>query len=151
MDYTDRIDVVLRIVWQKIARYYNNEAQKHGFTMSTAHLLLLIDKEGSPSSSLAPMIGMEASSLTRTLKNMEENGFIERKPDSNDKRLSRVFLTPKGITHRKIAKQKVMEFNELVYDKIPKSKLDSLVNIMHKIESIVDQEVLNSQTSKKDK
>ena len=63
------IDYVLRATWQAVSRMYNEEANKYGATMATGFVLLSIDKEkGTPSTALGPKMGMEATSLTRTLK-----------------------------------------------------------------------------------
>ena len=71
------IDYILRYTWQAVARMYNEEATKYGATMATGFALLSIDKEkGTPSTTLGPKMGMEATSLTRTLKSMEDKGLI---------------------------------------------------------------------------
>ncbi|MGD1998857.1 MAG: MarR family transcriptional regulator, partial [Flavobacteriaceae bacterium] len=63
------IDHVLRATWQAVAKMYNEEAAKYGATMATGLALLSIDAEdGVPSTSLGPRMGMEATSLSRTLK-----------------------------------------------------------------------------------
>ena len=63
------IDYVLRYTWQTVAKMYNEEAAKYGATMATGFALLSIDKDkGIPSTALGPRMGMEATSLTRTLK-----------------------------------------------------------------------------------
>src|SRR5690606_23349294 len=88
------IDYALRATWQAVARMYNEEASKYGATMATGFALLSIDREdGTPSTALGPKMGMEATSLTRTLKSMEEKGLIERKPNPNDGRGVLIYLT----------------------------------------------------------
>jgi DNA-binding MarR family transcriptional regulator len=55
--------------------------------MATGFALLSMDKNiGTPSTSLGPQMGMEATSLTRTLKSMEEKGLIIRKKNPDDGR-----------------------------------------------------------------
>ena len=50
--------------------------------MATGFTLLSIDPEkGTPSTALGPKMGMEATSLSRILKTMEEKGLITRKPN----------------------------------------------------------------------
>lgn len=74
------IDYIIKSTWQAIARMYNEEATKYGATMATGYTLLSIDKEkGTPSTSLGPKMGMEATSLTRTLKMLEERELISKK------------------------------------------------------------------------
>ena len=82
---------------------YNEEAAKYGATMATGFVLLSIDKEkGTPSTTLGPKMGMEATSLTRTLKSMEEKGLIYRKPNPEDGRGVLIFLTEFGKEKREL-------------------------------------------------
>ena len=73
------LDSVIKNTWQAIARMYNEEASQYGASMALGYALLNIDKEGTPSTALAPRLGMEPTSLTRTLKTMEEKGLIVKK------------------------------------------------------------------------
>ena len=73
------LDSVIKNTWQAIARMYNEEASQYGASMALGYALLNIDKDGTPSTSLAPRLGMEPTSLTRTLKTMEEKGLIVKK------------------------------------------------------------------------
>ena len=91
------IDYILRATWQAVARMYNEEAAKYNATMATGFALLSIDREnGSPSTTLGPKMGMEATSLTRTLKSMEERGLITRKKNPTDGRGVIIQLTKEG-------------------------------------------------------
>ena len=55
--------------------------------MSVGMVLLNIDKEnGTPSTQLGPKMGMEPTSLSRTIKNMQDVGLIIRKADDRDGR-----------------------------------------------------------------
>ena len=91
------IDYVLRTTWLAVNKMYNEEAAKFDTTMATGFALLSIDPEnGTPSTSLGPKMGMEATSLSRTLKTMEDKGLIERKPNPEDGRGVLIHLTPFG-------------------------------------------------------
>ncbi|MEN8958609.1 MAG: MarR family transcriptional regulator, partial [Flavobacteriales bacterium] len=108
----DTIDFNIRSTWHKISRMYNIQAAEHGVSMATGMVLLNIDlKEGTPSTSLGPKMGMESRSLTRTLKNLEEEKIIYRQPDKKDKRMVRIFLTELGIEKRNLSREKVIQFN----------------------------------------
>ena len=108
------IDYMLRATWQAVSRMYNEEATKYGATMATGFTLLSIDKEGgTPSTPLGPKMGMEATSLTRTLKNMEEKGLIYKKPNPEDGRGVLIYLTDFGKEKRELSKNTVIQFNEV--------------------------------------
>ena len=109
------IDYVLRATWQAVSRMYNEEAAKYYATIATGFALLSIDKEdGTPSTALGPRMGMEATSLTRTLKTMEEKGLIFRKKNPDDGRGVLLYLTPFGKEKRELSKNTVRKFNETV-------------------------------------
>ena len=82
------IDFHIRHSWHKISRMYNQIAAKYDLTMSMGFILLIIDKEGTPSTQLGPRMGMEPTSLSRTLKTMEDKNLIYRQTDDIDKLLS---------------------------------------------------------------
>ena len=75
---------------------YNREASKFDSTMATGFALLNIDAEGTPSSALGPKLGMESTSLSRLLNNMEKKKLITRKPNPSDGRGVLIFLTQFG-------------------------------------------------------
>ncbi len=105
------IDYVLRATWIAIARMYNEEASKEGSTMATGFALLSIDPEsGTPSTALGPKMGMEATSLSRTLKTMEEKGLIERKRNPVDGRSVLIHLTEFGKEMREYSKKSGTDF-----------------------------------------
>ena len=89
-----------------VSKMYNEEAGKMDSTMATGFALISIDPdEDTPSTSLGPKMGMEATSLSRTLKNMEERGLIERKPNPADGRSVLIHLTPFGKEMREFSKR----------------------------------------------
>lgn len=136
----ETIDFNLRSTWHKIARMYNVQAAEYGGTMSTGMLVLNIDtKDGTPSTKLGPKMGMEARSLTRTLKLLEDNGIIYRKADENDKRMVRIFLTEKGIEKRELSKSTVLKFNYHIRKNIPEKDLSCFFGVMEKMNKLLDK------------
>ena len=59
-------------------------------------LLRLWSEEGIPQSQLAAAMGVEPPTATKMLQRMERAGLIERRPDPDDARISRVYLTQRG-------------------------------------------------------
>jgi DNA-binding MarR family transcriptional regulator len=102
-------------------------------------VLLSIDREGTPSTSIAPSLGMEATSMSRIMKNLEEKGLIYKKKDKVDKRMVRIFLTPLGVEKSRIAKKVVTGFNDLIIEEIPQSKLCLFFEVMESINVVIDK------------
>lgn len=137
----DLIDFNLRHAWHKISRMYNQKAKAHDMTMSIGFILLIVDKEGTPSTQLGPRMGMEPTSLSRTLKTMESKGLIYRKTDDVDKRKVLIFLTSEGVEIRKQVKQVVLAFNEKLMKNISKNKLAVFLDVMETIDDTVEDEL----------
>lgn len=139
------IDYVLRATWQAVARMYNEEAAKYDATMATGFALLSIEKEdGTPSTALGPRMGMEATSLTRTLKSMEEKGLIERKKNPEDGRGVLLYLTPFGKEKRELSKNTVLKFNETVRQHVSEEKLQHFYEVAETInELILEKAIFN--------
>ncbi len=135
------IDFNLRHAWHKISRMYNQKAKAHGLTMSIGFILLIVDKDGTASTQLGPRMGMEPTSLSRTLKTMEKKGYIYREVDKSDKRKVLIFLTPEGIELRKRVKEVVVDFNEKLLQTIPEHKLAVFFEIMNLIDEHVEDEL----------
>lgn len=134
------VDFYIRKAWQKILRMYNLEAAKHGSTMSVGYILLNIDKDGTPSTQLGPKVGIEKSSLSRTLKWMEDQGLIFRKQDPDDRRVIRICLTEFGQQNRGVSREAVLKFNEAVMSKISPEKLAIFSEVIAEITEIAMQE-----------
>ncbi|MGO4437008.1 MarR family winged helix-turn-helix transcriptional regulator [Rhizobium sp. RAF56] len=59
-------------------------------------ILALAEHDGLPAGSLAHKLGVKAPTMTRTIGRMEAQGFVERRADSEDARLTKVYLTETG-------------------------------------------------------
>src|SRR6187402_792871 len=124
MKREETIDHHIKTAWHAIARMYNQQALKYGGTMSIGFALLNIDaEEGTPATKIAPLMGLEARSLTRLLKSMEEKGLIYRESDKNDKRSVRILLTKEGEENKEKARNTVLTFNESVREQVSSQKL----------------------------
>jgi MarR family transcriptional regulator, organic hydroperoxide resistance regulator len=136
-----QIDLDVRQTWHKMSRMYNQKANSYGISMSVGFILLHIDKEGTPSTQLGPRMGMEPTSLSRTLKTMEEKGFIRREEDKTDKRVVRIFLTEQGLEARYIARDVIFEFNNKVQTRISKEHFEIFQSVITEVQKIVDEEL----------
>ena len=140
------IDYVLRATWISIAKMYNEEAGKEGSTMATGFALLSIDPEkGTPSTSLGPKMGMEATSLSRTLKTMQDKGLIERKKNPVDGRSVLIHLTPFGKEMRDYSKKVVLTFDEAVKKEIPEEDLEKFIDVAYKIMDLISSKKIYNQ------
>ena len=139
----DPVEYSLRTSWQSIKMMYQEEAIKYGHTYAIGFALLSIDpKKGTSSTSIAPIMGLEANSLSRLLKTMEINKLIIRKPNPNDGRGVIILLTKEGLKKRDITKNKVIKFNRIIKENITKKDLTILLEATKKIKKIISENTI---------
>jgi DNA-binding MarR family transcriptional regulator len=132
------IDYILRATWQAVARMYNEEASKFDGSMAIGFALLSIDKEeGTPSTAISSRMGMEATSLTRTLKTLEDKGLIIRKKNPDDGRGVLIYLTDFGRQMRAQSKETVIKFNESVRKNISEEKMKNFIEVSDIINEMI--------------
>lgn len=140
MQKEESIDHHIRATWQAIAKLYNEQASKHDSTTAMAFVLLNIDYEnGTPSTSLGPQMGMEATSLSRILKSMEDKGIVYREKNPHDGRGVFIKLTEFGKEKRAFAKAVVLRFNNIVKANVTEEQLKHFFEVTGIIKSLIDK------------
>lgn len=150
MDKNLSIDHQLRATWQAVAKLYNEQAAKHDSTMATAFVLLNIDYEnGTPSTALGPLMGMEPTSLSRILKTMEDKGAISREKNPEDGRSVLIKLTEYGKQMRKISKDSVIQFNEVVREHLSEKEINTFFKVTSTINKLIADKQIYKEINKK--
>ncbi|SIT95016.1 MarR family winged helix-turn-helix transcriptional regulator [Pontibacter indicus] len=135
----ETVDYNVKVCWHAISRMYNVEAAKNDITTSIGFVLLNINQEtGTPATKIAPLLGLEARSLTRILKSMEEKGLIYKVSDDKDKRLVRIFLTEKGLEKKEVSRRTVLRFNHKLQESIPREELNTFFRVSERIINMIE-------------
>lgn len=133
------IDFSLKASWLAISKLYNMLGAPYGLTHSNGFVLLNIDRDqGTPATKIAPSLGMEARSLTRMLKTMEENDWISRESDDYDKRKVIIQLTETGREKRDLSRMTVKYFQHKVAQSVSDEELEQFFNTIQKVQQVVD-------------
>ena len=136
----DTLDYNIKVAWHAIARMYGQQAARVDITTSIGFVLLNIDPvAGTPTTKIAPLLGLEARSLTRLLKSMEAKGLIYRQPDPHDRRSVRICLTEKGLEGRETSRLTVRHFNHVVQDEIAPADLITVFKVIRKITETIER------------
>jgi DNA-binding MarR family transcriptional regulator len=101
-------------------------------------LININSNEGTAATKIAPLIGLEARSLTRMLKTMEEKGLIIKKADLTDKRSVKIFLTPEGKRKKAISVETIKNFNLKVRELVSESELEIFYSVFLKINKVIE-------------
>jgi DNA-binding MarR family transcriptional regulator len=140
------VDFALKATWLAVAQMYNTLGAEYEVSHSIGFVLLNIDVEnGTPATKIAPLMGMEARSLTRILKTLEEEGLIIRQNDDEDKRKVIIKLTKEGLRKREISKLAVKEFNRRVSNVVPPKKLEVFFEVIDQINKVVDDSIQHNR------
>ena len=137
----DTVDFHLRSTLFAMRRMYNYLAQENGITQGIGYAIINIGKEGIPATKIAPLMGMTSSSLSRMLKNMEEEDIIYRQHDKTDKRVVNIFLTKKGCKMRSKVEKVVLKFNSELFKKVSLADLQAFERVNDMIKEQVKIEL----------
>ncbi|MEC9302899.1 MAG: winged helix DNA-binding protein [Bacteroidota bacterium] len=139
MEQEETIDYNIRKTWYNITKMYNRTAIEYMGSMALAMIVLNIDMyDGTPSTQLGPNMGMEATSLSRSLKKLEKLGVIERVNDKIDKRKVIIKLTKLGLNRREIAKKTVLNFNNKIFSEINEQEKEIFFTVLNKINKLIN-------------
>ena len=139
MEQEETIDYNIRKTWYNITKMYNRTAIEYMGSMALAMIVLNIDMyDGTPSTQLGPNMGMEATSLSRSLKKLEKLGVIKRVNDKIDKRKVIIKLTKLGLNRREIAKKTVLNFNNKIFSEINEQEKEVFFTVLNKINKLIN-------------
>jgi DNA-binding MarR family transcriptional regulator len=133
-------DHVLGFVVHEVARLLRRRFEQHsraaglGLTrMQCAVLIRLALQEGSNQAELAQALDIEPITLVRLLDRLEEAGFIERRPDPNDRRAYVLTLTEAA----RPMLERIYGLADKVYDEaqagMSPAEATQLMKLLHKI------------------
>lgn len=132
------IDYTLRTTWQAVSRLYNEQAANYEGSMAIGFTLLSIDKDhGTPATEISARMGMEATSLTRTLKTLTEKGLIIKRKNPADGRGVLCYLTELGKEKRELSKNTVIQFNDVIKSAISAEKLNHFFEVTETINQLI--------------
>lgn len=99
---------------QNLNRFLSHNLKDSGIPMTKEQwsvMAVLWDTDGCTQQFLADATHRGRAGITRLLDNLEKEGYVERRPDPNDRRSNLIFLTQKGNA---IQEQVVSVLNETV-------------------------------------
>lgn len=129
----------LRTSWLNIAKAFNDKASKYNGTISMAFILMAIyEEDGVPVTKIAPRIGMEPNSLSRTLNTLEVAGYLTRKQDELDQRKVLVVLTNEGKKLRKIALKTVFDLEKKITEHLSDKQIKAFNDVIKQVSSALD-------------
>ncbi len=139
MKAQDTVGYQVKATWQSIVKMYNRVTSENDFSQAIGYVLINVKKEGIPVTKIAPLMGIEPTSLSRLLKTMEEKGLVYREKDEVDRRVVKLYLTKKGFELKKISRKIVLDYNKMIREKISEEEMDVYFSVMNRIRKMTCQ------------
>jgi DNA-binding MarR family transcriptional regulator len=93
------IGALLRLPWEAVQEHMLERLHREGFTDIDPSYLIVVQypgPQGERPSDLAARLRISKQALNHLLGQLEHLGYLERRPDPDDKRSKRIALTPRG-------------------------------------------------------
>lgn len=100
-------------------------------------IALLKMRDGLATRDMAEVLGIRVSSLNETLYRLEADGFVERRPSEDDKRIMLVYLTDKGRQEQ----QHETDFATLLFDGFSDEELETLDGYLARMGEVLEHEL----------
>jgi DNA-binding MarR family transcriptional regulator len=105
----------LRQLEQLLVAQLKEDTCCHGVSIAQCHCLLAVELLDLPSQNeLADHLGLDKSTLSRTVEGLVKIGLLQRVANDGDRRIVRIGLTPQG----KITCNTLNEANDVIYGRV---------------------------------
>ncbi len=112
----------------------DQRARQYGMTRAQWAVLVRLDRsEGLKQSELAELLDLQPITLTRLLDRLAQNGLIERRPDPNDRRANRLFLTPAARPLLERLSELGIDMMETVLEGLDAKALERLLHDLERV------------------
>lgn len=134
-NYEDAINYRIQRIFRTYRRHVEDRLTALGLYPGQEHMLMqLWNEEGVTQSALVERLCVEPSTVTKSLQRLEKVGFVERRQDSEDSRVSRVYLTDAGRELQVPVRQIWCDLEKVMVDGLSDVELALLRRILGQIE-----------------
>ena len=119
-----------------------------GLTPSQWKIILALNiSDGLTQKELADKIYVDGSTLVPILDKMEQNGLIERRADSKDRRINRIFLTSKSESTVDSIILIVLQLRKMIYRGLSEDQINSARKTLDVMTNNSDELISSFKTS----
>jgi DNA-binding MarR family transcriptional regulator len=132
----DRLIYLVSIAQQALRARVNAGLKGAGLRLTLAQsavLFLLLEKDRRMMSELGEVIGVDNSSITRLIDNLEKNGFAVRKTDPRNRRAIRIHITAAGKEEAGKARGIISSVNREIKTGFTDGELDAFRRVLRGI------------------
>lgn len=120
---SDNLRELLRILVRNLGILEKSDTSCSGVTIAQCHAIVEIGRAQNISLiELADLLGLEKSTMSRTINNLVEAGIVKRDIDSENRRYISIQLTEKGTEIYKSIEDSMYGYYSTIYKSIPEDK-----------------------------
>lgn len=125
-------------IFQDIARFraiiFDAMLKPHDMTMSQGWVLVhLVRENGLRQSDLADRLDIATVTTSKLIDRLEARGYVERRPDPNDRRSNRVYATDQAKELVKVMTRTIYEVDEIANQGISEEELQVTLKVLRRM------------------
>ena len=134
-DFETSVGFIVNATAKTFQKVLDSELRKNvGVTISQWRVIsTLVLHRGLTQKEIADKVGIEGATLVPVIDKMEKEGLLKRKPDSKDRRVNRIYLTPKANSLWNSMIECALRIRKVSTKDIPEDQLKATFETLRKI------------------
>jgi MarR family transcriptional regulator, transcriptional regulator for hemolysin len=134
-DFQNSVGFVVNSTAKAFQKALDSELRKNvGVTLSQWRVVgALVLRPGLTQKEIADKVGIEGATLVPVIDKMEREGLLKRKPDSKDRRVNRIYLTPKADSLWNSMTECALRIRKVSTKDIPEDQIKAVLETLRKI------------------
>jgi MarR family transcriptional regulator for hemolysin len=134
-DFENSVGFIVNNTAKAFQKVLDLELRKNvGVTLSQWRVVAtLVLQPGLTQKEIADKVGIEGATLVPVIDKMEKEGLLKRKPDSKDRRVNRIYLTPKADSLWNSMIESALRIRKFATKDIPEDQLKTTLETLRRI------------------
>lgn len=124
----------ISLIYRQANAFFTKEFSKFGFGSGQYMFMIhLYKNDGISQEALSELINIDKGTTAKAIKKLEELSFITRSKDEKDKRVNRIYLTPKAINIKDDFFKVLSQWENILTSELNQEEITNGLNILNKI------------------
>lgn len=140
MEGSKNLRELLRILVKNLGILEKSEASCCGTTLAQCHAIVEIGREKQISlNELSELLGLDKSTMSRTINNLVENELTIRETHQEDRRYVTIELTEKGKDVFSVIENSMEQYYQDIFNSIPEDKREQVIESLKLLTNAVKE------------
>ncbi|RAS85412.1 MarR family transcriptional regulator [Priestia endophytica] len=104
------------------------------------YLVRICENPGIIQEKLAEMIKVDRATASRAIKKLEMNGFIEKKEDTHNKKIKKLFPTEKGENVYPFIKRENVYSNTVALERFSEREVETIFHLLQRVRKNIEKD-----------